>query len=244
MRHQKSEKIEAGPLVLAIDTTTPVQGLAVSRATDILATHVVRISTSHTETLLSNIERLLSTVGVSGGDLDRIGVVNGPGSFTGIRIGMATARSLADCWEIPVLTRNALELHAVSPCFSDGLVCPILDAHRKRVYLSVFERQKESLIQLESYQEMTYQEAAELLSCFSGASVIGSGSSLLAGVLPHEELSRYTFVQGSHPTNSDILASEVGKMTSEDVAKNPLFDAFYIRPPDVRVPKGKRIESR
>ncbi|HOB51089.1 MAG TPA: tRNA (adenosine(37)-N6)-threonylcarbamoyltransferase complex dimerization subunit type 1 TsaB [Acidobacteriota bacterium] len=228
----------APPLrILALDTTTPVQALATAEDSAIRGRLELRADTPHAETLLASVDRVLALSGWRLAELGAVAVVTGPGSFTGIRIGIATALGLADTLGIPVVGRNAMELLARHPSLSDGPVGVFLDARRGHIYGAVFHRDGERLTLRAPYGERDLDATRAVLAAHPGAALIGSAASLIQGF--HEpDVTAETFPAGQHPLGPvDILAVEIGRAGPAALAGAEAPEAFYIRPPDIRRPK-------
>ncbi|MCR4399516.1 MAG: tRNA (adenosine(37)-N6)-threonylcarbamoyltransferase complex dimerization subunit type 1 TsaB [Syntrophomonadaceae bacterium] len=121
-------------LVLAIESATPVAGVALVTESKLMAEHYVDYGKTHSQTLMVMVDQLLKGAGLQLGDLDALVVSAGPGSFTGLRIGMALGKGLALGAGLPLLgvsTLDGLALQA-GPC--DGPIWPMLDAGRGEVY--------------------------------------------------------------------------------------------------------------
>ena len=129
------------PLILALDTATPYASVALTRGTmeqgSVLATLGLGGSISHSRKLLGGVEYLMEKSQIDWMDLDGIGVSLGPGSFTGLRIGMATAKGLAVGAECPLLGVSTLDGLAAR-CMGTKLVCSLLDARKKEVYYGFY----------------------------------------------------------------------------------------------------------
>ena len=143
--------------ILAVDTSGPVCGVAVADDQHILSEMTVLNKRTHSTNLMPMIEETLQSAGLELADMDRIAVVIGPGSFTGIRIGVSTVKGLAHGAGKPCVAVDALEALALSAGGFDGLVCPIQDARAGQVYGAVFrngERLMDDVpIKLEDYVE-------------------------------------------------------------------------------------------
>lgn len=124
--------------VLAVDTSTASLGLAVSDREELLAELTLCDGRKHTGRLLSEIERLLDHAGLGLHDIDGFAATVGPGSFTGVRTGLVTVRTLAWTLGRPLCGRNTLEVLAGNLVGRSGLAAPILDARKKEVYLAVY----------------------------------------------------------------------------------------------------------
>lgn len=143
--------------ILAVDTSGPVCGVAVAEDQHILSEMTVLNKRTHSTNLMPMIEEVLQAAGMTLADMDRIVAVVGPGSFTGIRIGVSTVKGLAHGAGKPCIGVDALEALALSAGDFDGLVCPIQDARAGQVYGAVFRNgerlMEDTPIKLEDYVE-------------------------------------------------------------------------------------------
>lgn len=220
---------------LSLDTTSDLQTVALGEPGRLLALSMDRIHTSHTETLIGHIDSVLRRHRLSGQDLSGIAVVTGPGSFTGIRIGLATALGLADSWDKPMTGRNALELLALHPAAGPGRICPVLHARREQIFFAVFHRGASGLELLEDYRETTATELPGSLAPYPGTVIIGPGVPVLRARWP-DLAGTFHLVDGP-----DLLPAAVLAVQEHPVPGPGLpVEAFYIRPPDVRTPKHTR----
>ncbi len=125
--------------VLGIDTSTLTGGVALLQDGQLIGESVLNIRTTHSERLLPALETLLAQGGLIPQELDGISVVTGPGSFTGLRIGVATAKGLAYALGHPLLGTTTLEAYGWQFKFFPGPVIPLIDARREQVYWQVFQ---------------------------------------------------------------------------------------------------------
>ena len=128
-------------VILAIETTGPLASAAIYK--DGAAAYRINGSEfSHLSECVPMITELMADEGISGADLDAVAVSCGPGSFTGIRIGMATAKGLAQVWNKPIVEVPTLEsfVYAEMPYTATTLICPLFDARRSQVYAAAFRR--------------------------------------------------------------------------------------------------------
>ncbi len=125
--------------ILAIDTSGPVAGCAVMSGGKIVHTASMQHGLTHSETILPEVERAMSASGLTCGEIDVFAAVAGPGSFTGVRIGVCTAKGMAHAVNRPCVPIHALEALAMNFPGFQGLVCPILDARRGQVYCAAFD---------------------------------------------------------------------------------------------------------
>jgi len=124
--------------ILAIETATPVASAAVLDPSGILAETVTRAPMRHLEWLLPAVHEMLERLGMTPDAIEGLAVSNGPGGFTGLRIGIATAAAWAQARDLPVVGVGTLEALARVPG-TPGLVVPALDAHRGEVAWALYD---------------------------------------------------------------------------------------------------------
>lgn len=125
--------------LLVLDASGPVCGTAVMEEEHVLCEHAVMMQRGRTSSrLMGMVDAALEETGLALGDIDAVAVVIGPGSFTGVRIGVSTAKGLCHASGKPCVAVNALEAQAECVCGFEGIVCPIFDAHLEQVYGAAF----------------------------------------------------------------------------------------------------------
>ncbi len=120
--------------ILAIDTACNLARVALTDDGHLCKEITVDDKRRHSVKLLPAIETLLQECGVTPKDLDLIAVTKGPGSFTGLRIGVVTAKTMAYALHIPLVGVNTLDAIAASFAGEEGIVCPLIDARNTRAY--------------------------------------------------------------------------------------------------------------
>lgn len=125
--------------ILAIETSTMIGGIAVMDETLGVITEMrLNVRTTHSERLMTGVDNALKQAGMGISDMDVFGVSTGPGSFTGLRIGLSTAKGFAFATGKPVATIPTLEAFAWNFPYSIYPVCTMLDARKNEVYAAVF----------------------------------------------------------------------------------------------------------
>ncbi len=136
------------PLILSLDTATSCTTVALTRGYlgqgEVLATLSLKSNVTHSRRLLSTIDWLFDQTQIEFSDLSSIAVGLGPGSFTGLRIGMATAKGLAATADIPLVGISTLDVLAVT-CTSAKHICAVLDARKKEVYAAFYRADSEGI---------------------------------------------------------------------------------------------------
>lgn len=129
--------------ILSIETSGLVASVAVAEDGFIKAEFTIENKLTHSETLLPMIRDMLKVSGIELKEIDAIAVSAGPGSFTGLRIGVATAKGLAVALDIPVIKVGTLDAMGLPiSLVSDKLICPLIDARRKQVYCAAYLKGK------------------------------------------------------------------------------------------------------
>lgn len=125
-------------LLLAFETSAKAASVALFEGQTLLAEQYQNTGLTHSQTLLVMAEDLLKQCSKTAQDVEAVAVANGPGSFTGVRIGVAAAKGFAWGGEIPIYGVSTLEAMALGLGVSEGYVCPVMDARRNQVYNALF----------------------------------------------------------------------------------------------------------
>ncbi|MEJ5300721.1 MAG: tRNA (adenosine(37)-N6)-threonylcarbamoyltransferase complex dimerization subunit type 1 TsaB [Thermodesulforhabdaceae bacterium] len=164
--------------LLAVDTSTWVESVAVLDNGDLLAEKVVLVRETHNRRLLETIDKTISDAGISLKDIDLFAVGVGPGSFTGIRIGITTVKALAWSLNKPIIGISSLDALATLFSFVQGYVCPMIDARKREVYYALYEADGSGRLRRESFykvatprivaQEITEKGIKKVFFCGDG----------------------------------------------------------------------------
>lgn len=127
------------PVLLSIQTASPAGSVAITRGKALLAEINLDVKRTPTEWLLSSIEELLGMTDLTKADLDAVAVVRGPGSFTGLRVGLATAKGIAMAAGCPLIGVSSLQCLAMQVPNSTMPVCVMLDARKQEVYTASYQ---------------------------------------------------------------------------------------------------------
>ena len=124
--------------ILGIDTSTPIGSIALIDGDNLVAEHTLNIVQAHSSRLMPAIDSVLKWGNITVEALDGCAVGIGPGSFTGIRIGVATIKSVCYALDKPIVGVSTLEAIAYNLQSTNGIICPLLDARRNEIYGTVF----------------------------------------------------------------------------------------------------------
>ena len=151
--------------ILAVDTSTPVGSIAIVEGPLLKAQHILNISATHNQRLLPGIDRILMETECSLNDLDALAVSLGPGSFTGLRIGISIVKGLAWATGKPLAGIPTLDALATNIPFVSHPICPVLDARKGEIYTALFRWGDEQLPQrLTDYMAIKPEDLVDLIS--------------------------------------------------------------------------------
>lgn len=153
--------------ILAIDSSGLVATVAIVEDQNLIAEYTIHHKKTHSQTLMPMLEEVKNMVGLDLKSVDAIAVASGPGSFTGLRIGAATAKGLAMGLGKPIVEVPTLEGMAYQMYGSQALVCPIMDARRNQVYTGLYQFvQDENGYRMETVKEGC---ACDIMECIQEA---------------------------------------------------------------------------
>ena len=146
--------------ILGIDTSSMAASVAVIEDNKLICEYTINTKKTHSQKLMPMIENMLGLSDLNVREIDAIAVCEGPGSFTGLRIGMATAKAIAHVNDIPVIGVNSLEALAANMNLCDKKICSILDAQRNQVYTGRYQYEGTKLVEI---KEIGIQQIDEIL---------------------------------------------------------------------------------
>ena len=166
-------------LLLAFETSAKAASVALFDGEKLLGESYQNTGLTHSQTLLVMAQDLLSQCGKAPADVEAVAVANGPGSFTGVRIGVAAAKGFAWGKEIPCYGVSTLEAMALGLGAYDGIVCPVMDARRSQVYNALFYVNQSALTRTAPDRAISLAELGEeLKNTEKPIFLVGDGSIL------------------------------------------------------------------
>lgn len=165
--------------ILALESSAKAASVALCEDEFLIAESYQNCGLTHSRTLMPMCEDLLKNSGISLSEVDLIACANGPGSFTGLRIGLSTAKGLAWAQEKPCLGVSTLEAMAWNLAAFDGILCCAMDARRNQVYHALFRAADGTLERLKEDQAISLEELfASEKNVLPGQIVVGDGAQL------------------------------------------------------------------
>ena len=132
--------------ILALDSSGLVASVAIASEETLLAEYTVNFKKTHSQTLLPMLDEIISMVELDLSEVDAIAISSGPGSFTGLRIGSATAKGLGLALDKPIISVPTIDSLAYNLYGTDKIICPIMDARRDQVYTGLYEFAGDKLV--------------------------------------------------------------------------------------------------
>jgi tRNA threonylcarbamoyl adenosine modification protein YeaZ len=169
--------------ILALDSSGLVASVAVATEDTLLAEYTVNYKKTHSQTLLPMLDEVVKMIELDLKTIDVIAVAGGPGSFTGLRIGSATAKGLGLALDKPLVHIPTVDALACNLYGCEKYICPIMDARRNQVYTGIYRFEGENLRILKQQTPMAVEELAQELNAL-GNEVIFLGD----GVPVYQEL--------------------------------------------------------
>jgi tRNA threonylcarbamoyladenosine biosynthesis protein TsaB len=170
-------------LILGLDTSTPATSVALWEDGTLLAETLVNQGLSHSEQLVGLVKQLLKTTGLSLSQVDVYACTKGPGSFTGLRIGVAATKGFAQYHQKPIIGISLLELTAWNMAGAVGWICPMVDAQRDQVYAGVYTWQNDRIQPVREDKVMSITDfMEEIVESDQPAVCLGSGTGKISGM--------------------------------------------------------------
>ena len=210
--------------ILNIETAT--KNCSVSLAVDgqtLVCKEISELGFSHAEKLHLFIEDVIQEAGISCSQLSAIAVSQGPGSYTGLRIGVSAAKGLSYALQIPLISVDTLASLAHQVTQNDGLIVPMIDARRMEVYSAIFDSNKQKIraIQAEIITEESFASISEIVY------FVGDSNEKVKTVLTK---SNFVFLDAiQYPSAKEMSAISYQKFEEKNFEDVAYFEPFYLK---------------
>ena len=180
--------------ILGIESSSLVASAAIYEDGITMAEYTVDFKMTHSQTLLPMIDEMVKLVGIDLNTIDAIAVAAGPGSFTGLRIGSATAKGLGLALKKPLVAVPTVEGLAYNLYDTQGLICPIMDARRKQVYTGIYRFEDHRLVTVEDQMAVPMEELITKLNAYQQpVTFLGDGVPVFKDMIAEKLTVPYTF---------------------------------------------------
>jgi len=222
--------------ILAIETSTLIGSIALTCDHHLLAEYQMEIKATYSDTLLIFIDRILQDAHISIGEIDGYALAQGPGSFTALRIGMSVVKGLALATRKPMVGISSLDGLAYNMCFTNILICPILDARKGEVYTAFYKKRDDG-----TFKKLTPDRVVDpkkLLDEIQEEVVfLGDGSYLYRNLILSSLKGKALFapVNLNYPKASSIACLASHKFKSDEILNLDFAAPVYVRSPEAEI---------
>lgn len=212
-------------MILNIETATKNCSVSISKEGKTIALKELNDGNySHAEKLHQLIGQVVLEANIKLSDLNAVAVSKGPGSYTGLRIGVSAAKGLCFALDIPLISVNTLQSLALSVSIDKGYKIPLLDARRMEVYSQVFSDKTEKIREV-SAEIITANSFSEYL-IDQKVYFFGDGAEKCKEIIIHENA---VFIDGKFPSAKEMSAISYEKYLKKDYEDVAYFEPFYLK---------------
>jgi tRNA threonylcarbamoyladenosine biosynthesis protein TsaB len=228
-------------IVLAIDTSTPATSVALGSDGAVLGSATLA-GRARQETVAVLVERLLGWTGVELGHVGGVAVGLGPGLFTGLRVGVQTAKTLAQVLKVPIVGITSLDALAYGVRFTPRAIAAVIDARRGEVFYALYEPVPGGVMRTGGYEVAAPQRlAADLEALGREVLAVGDGALRYRGVLEGDaEKVEFASPAFAHPRASALVELAVPRFLREEHDRLHEVVPFYLRRSDAEIAWDER----
>ncbi len=232
--------------ILAIDTSATAASAAICDENKIIGEFFINTKLTHSRTLMPMVESLLTNTNLQTSDITVIAVNCGPGSFTGVRIGVAAAKGLAFADDLPCIEVSTLESLAYNLQSAKGIICSVMDARCAQVYNALFNCDGEKLERICKDRALSVAELSEELKSYDERIIlVGDGAELcynaMKELLPNVELAPISIRFQRASSTAEIA---VQKFNDGEVLSAAELMPMYLRLPQAERELKKKMEEK
>jgi tRNA threonylcarbamoyladenosine biosynthesis protein TsaB len=212
-------------IILNIETSTKNCSVSIADSGEIIAIKELNNGNySHAEVLHPFIENILEEGSISKDKIDAIAVSKGPGSYTGLRIGVSAAKGLSFALSIPLISTDTLTALSFAVSIDKGIIVPMLDARRMEVYSAIFDKQHQKIreIKAEIIDETSFLAALEQ----GQVHFLGDGAHKCKETITHRNA---VFVDDMFPSSREMAMLSYHKFKQKDFEDVAYFEPFYLK---------------
>lgn len=214
--------------ILAVSTSSNVCSVAILENSNLVKELNIKNTKTHSENLLPLIDEILKLTNIDISEIELVACDNGPGSFTGIRIGIATIKGIAEANNIPVISCTSLEALSFNVEGISPYICSIIDARNNQVYAGLFDNEHNLL---HDYFADDFENVLKSLDTYSNISFVGSGAILNKSLLRNVVL------------DNDVHAKNVGLCAYKKYENGIIGTADSVVPLYLRKSQAERMKN-
>lgn len=229
-------------IVLSIETSTPQASVVLGSEQGILASCSLSTGSTTGEFLLPAVDFMLKEAHLSMNSIAAVAVGLGPGLFTGLRIGVTTAKTLSQALAVPIVGASSLDLLAFDGRYSQRLICPVLDARRGEVFYCFYRQVRGGITRVGEYSVGPPERLMAEVESVGGGDVLlmGYGALLYRNKLQENSRAEFGSLADAFPRASALLALALPRLFREDF--DPVFEVepMYMRRSTAAIPWTQR----
>ena len=212
-------------IILNIETATKNCSVSIAKDGQVIALKELNNGNySHAEVLHPFILDVLNEVSLTSKEIDAVAVSKGPGSYTGLRIGVSAAKGLCFAFDKPLISIKTLESLAHAISVDEGMIVSMLDARRMEVYAAVFDKKHQQIrdIKAEIIDENSFSDYLETNTVY----FLGDGAHKCKEVITHKNA---VFVDDKFPSAKEMAQLSFDKYKKNDIEDVAYFEPFYLK---------------
>ncbi len=230
-------------IILALDSTAEVSTVAVCENEKLLSEITVNTGNTHSQTLLPAVEQALKMAELTVNDIDAFACSVGPGSFTGVRIGVATIKGIAYGKNKPCVPVSTLEALSYNLIGYDGIISPVMNARRSQVYNAIFKCNNGSLMRICSDRAISVSELdVELSALADPVYLCGDGYGITLDGFKNTK-PKYVPVRSIYQSAYSVAQIALKKLENGEKISDRELAPIYLRPSQAERERQARIES-
>lgn len=225
--------------ILAVDSSSKTVSVAILEDSEIRAEFFLNVGLTHSQTLAPMTASLIKNADIKPSEIDLYAVTTGPGSFTGLRIGMSMIKGMALPYKKPCVGVSTLLAAAYQLKNFNGIICACLDARRGEVYNSLFSSQDSNFKQIVEDRAILIEDLKkELYNYDSKIKLVGDGAKICYNTIIDENISNKSKI---HFEEMYLKASTVGLIARDFYENGKFCSASEIKPTYLKVSQAERM---
>ena len=231
----------AAVIILGIETATDQVGCAIGGVEGVLGSFTLAHGRRHAETLVPAIQFVCRSAGLELAEISIVAVDVGPGLFTGMRVGIATAKAMAMALRVPMVGIPSLDLLAFPVRHTSRLICAVLDAKRGEVFTALYRHVPGGMQRLEPYRVCTPDElAADLMARNEDVLVVGDGARRHASLFDDARHVELGDAGVSFPSPAALVELAHPRAVREEFVQPAQLEPLYLRKSDAEISWERR----
>ncbi|MCX7711026.1 MAG: tRNA (adenosine(37)-N6)-threonylcarbamoyltransferase complex dimerization subunit type 1 TsaB [Clostridia bacterium] len=218
--------------ILAVDTSSTVAAVAVAENTKLLGEFIINHKKTHSQKLMPMIKNILDSLELSPAEIDLYAASSGPGSFTGLRIGVTAVKAMAFAAGKPVVSVPTLDALAYNVPETEALICPMMDARNNQVFTAIYKYEKGEQIKITEYMGIPVLELIDMIKGKNQKAVfIGDGVEVHRELLQIELGGKSIFLPNSLSMNRGSSVAQIAYLKAIKGFTENCFEMapFYLR---------------